>query len=155
MQLNPLRAGMLQGPERLGSYPWSRFGAYLAAPEHRPGWVRVDPLLGEHGIQEDTPAGQAQFEPWMERRRQKETDPEALKALRRGGCLGRRSFRRKMLPRMEGKLGEHHAGELHRGSAEAKAERLTGTRCRCLRPISFPPFNALPGAERMVMCISV
>jgi hypothetical protein len=25
---------------------------------------------------------------------------------------------------MEGKLGDHHAGELHRASAEAKAERI-------------------------------
>jgi hypothetical protein len=29
-----------------------------------------------------------------------------------------------MLLRMEGRLGEHHAGELHRASAEAKAERI-------------------------------
>ena len=29
-----------------------------------------------------------------------------------------------MLLRMEGKLGEHHLGELHRASAEAKAERI-------------------------------
>ena len=57
------------------------FGAYQAAPEHRPGWVRVDRLLGEHGIQQDTPEGRAQFEQWMERRRREETDPEALKAL--------------------------------------------------------------------------
>jgi len=103
---------------------WSSFGAYLAAPEHRPCWVRVDRLLGEHGIQEDTPTSRAQFEQWMERRRLEETDPEALKELRRGWCLGSQSFRREMLLRMEGKLGEHHAGELHRASAEAKAERL-------------------------------
>jgi regulator of protease activity HflC (stomatin/prohibitin superfamily) len=29
-----------------------------------------------------------------------------------------------MLARMEGNLGEHHSGELHRASAEAKAERI-------------------------------
>jgi hypothetical protein len=29
-----------------------------------------------------------------------------------------------MLARMEGNLGEHHSGELHRTSAEAKAERI-------------------------------
>jgi hypothetical protein len=114
---------MLHEPERLLSYPWSSFGAYLAAPEHRPGWVRVDRLLGEHGSRQDTPEGRAQFEPWMERRRWEERDPEALKALRRGWCLGSEGFRREMLLRMEGKLGEHHSGELHRASAEAKAER--------------------------------
>ena len=124
VHLNPVRAGMLPGPERLLSYPWSSFGAYMAAPEHRPSWVRVDRLLGEHGIQEDTPTSRAQFEQWMERRRLEETDPEALKVLRRGWCLGSQSFRREMLLRMEGKLGDHHAGELHRASAEAKAERI-------------------------------
>ena len=124
VHLNPVRAGMLKSAERLLSYPWSSFGAYLAAPEYRPGWVRVDRLLGEHGIQADTPTSRAQFEQWMERRRQEETDPEALKALRRGWCLGGESFRREVLLRMEGKLGEHHSGELHRASAEAKAERI-------------------------------
>jgi hypothetical protein len=115
---------MLPGQERLLSYPWSSFGAYMAAPEHRPSWVRVDRLLGEHGIQADTPTSRAQFEQWMERRRLEETDPEALKVLRRGWCLGSQSFRREMLLRMEGKLGDHHSGELHRASAEAKAERI-------------------------------
>jgi len=111
---------MLPGQERLLSYPWNSSGAYMAAPEHRPSWVRVDWLLGEQGIQEDTPTGRAQFEQWMEGRRLDETDPEALKVLRRGWCLGSESFRREMLPRMEGKLGDHHAGELHRASAETK-----------------------------------
>ena len=124
VHLNPVRARMLHEQERLLSYPWSSFGAYLAAPEHRPGWVRVDRLLGEHGIQQDSAEGRAQFEQWMERRRWEETDPEALQALRRGWCLGSEGFRREMLLRMEGKLGEHHSGELHRASAEAKAERI-------------------------------
>ena len=44
--------------------------------------------------------------------------------LRRGWCLGGEVFRWEMLLRMEGKLGDHHAGELHRASAEAKAERI-------------------------------
>ena len=122
--LNPVRARMLQPEERLLSYPWSSFGAYLAAPEHRPGWVRVDRLLGEHGIQEDTPAGRQRFEQWMERRRAEETDPEALKALRRGWCLGGEGFRREMLLRMSSSLGEHHSGQLHRQAADARAERI-------------------------------
>ena len=64
---------MLKPQERLLSYPWSSFGAYVAAPEHRPGWVRADRLLGEHGIQEDTAAGRQRFEQWMERRRAEAT----------------------------------------------------------------------------------
>jgi len=38
--------------------------------------------------------------------------------------LGSQSFRREMLLRMEGRLGDHHSGELHRASAEAKGERI-------------------------------
>ena len=38
--------------------------------------------------------------------------------------MGSEGFRREMLLRMEGKLGDHHSGELHRASAEAKAERI-------------------------------
>jgi hypothetical protein len=124
VHLNPVRAGRLRPQERLLSYPWSSFGAYLASPEHRPGWVRVDRLLGEHGIQEERPEGRARFEQGMERRRLEELDPEALKGMRRGWCLGGEGFRPQMLRRMAGRLGEHHAGELHRASAGAKAEQI-------------------------------
>ena len=37
----------------LGRLVW-----YLAAPEHRPGWIRVDRLLGEHGIGQDSASGE-------------------------------------------------------------------------------------------------
>lgn len=33
--------------------PRSSLGWYLAAPEHRPGGMGVDRLLGEHGIAEE------------------------------------------------------------------------------------------------------
>ena len=124
VHLNPVRAGMLKDGERLLSYPWSSFGAYLATPEHRPGWIRVDRLLGEHGIKADTAGGRERFEQWMERRRGEETDPEAQRELRRGWCVGGSGFRREMLLRMASGLGEHHSGELRQGSAEAKAERI-------------------------------
>ena len=57
-----MRAGLLRAQERLLAYPWSSFGYYLAAPEHRPHWIRVDRLLGEHGLQQDTAAAQQEFE---------------------------------------------------------------------------------------------
>ena len=44
--------------------------------------------------------------------------------MQRGWCLGSNAFKRQMLLRMESGLGEHHSGELHRGSAEAKAEQI-------------------------------
>ena len=50
VHLNPVRARLLQREDRLLGYPWSSVGWYLAAPEHRPQWMRVDRLLGEHGM---------------------------------------------------------------------------------------------------------
>jgi len=132
VHLNPVRARLIQAGERLLSYPWSSFGAYLAAPEHRPQWVRVDRLLGEHGIQADSAAGRQRFEAWMERRRTEETDPAVLGAMQRGWCLGSEGFKRQMLLRMEGDLGEHHSGELHRQAAQAKAERIVAAELRRL-----------------------
>ena len=124
VHLNPVRAGILKAEERLLAYPWSSLPAYLAAPEHRPHWVRVDRLLGEHGLQEDTAASREEFERRMEARRLEEADEEEIKALRRGWCLGSEPFRQKMLELMEGKLGENHSGELHRETAEQKANRI-------------------------------
>ena len=65
-------------------YPWTSLGWYLAAPEHRPGWIRVDRLLGEPGLAGDTAANRQEFERRMEARRLAATDGEALGALRRG-----------------------------------------------------------------------
>src|ERR1700757_2671429 len=74
VHLNPIRAGLVGKEDRLLAYPWSSLGGYLAAPEHRPGWIRVDRLLGEHGIQQDSAAGRQEFERHMEARRLEEMD---------------------------------------------------------------------------------
>ena len=74
MHLNPVRAGLVGKEDRLLAYPWSSRVWYLAAPEHRPSWIRVDRLLGEHGIQQDCPAGRQEFERHMEARRSEEED---------------------------------------------------------------------------------
>jgi putative transposase len=124
VHLNPVRAGLLKSEERLLAYPWSSLGYYLAAREHRPVWMRVDRLLGEHGLQGDSPFARQEFERRMEARRLEPGDEEGLKALRRGWCIGGEDFRLEMVERMEGKLGEHHSGELRRESAEARAERI-------------------------------
>jgi len=124
VHLNPVRARLLRPDERLLAYPWSSFPACLAASEHRPAWIRVDRLLGEHGIQRDTPAARELFERPMEARRLEETDEAALKVFRRGWCHGSEQFRQQMLEKMDGKLGEHHSGQLRRENAESKAERL-------------------------------
>jgi len=124
VHLNPVRARLLGLEERLLGYPWSSLVWYLAAPAHRPGWMRVDRLLGEHGIVADTAAGRQEFEARMEARRRQETEDEDWEPLRRGWCVGSAAFRQEMLERMEGALGEHHAGELRQESAVVRAERI-------------------------------
>jgi len=126
VHLNPVRARLLGKEERLLGYPWSSFGWYLAAPAHRPAWMRVDRLLGEHGLGEDTAQARQEFERRMEARRAQEDDDAQWAPLRRGWCLGGEDFRQELLDRIGGKLGEHHAGQLRGESASAKAERIIG-----------------------------
>ena len=132
VHLNPVRAGLLRPEDRLVAYPWSSLVWYGAAREYRPGWIRVDRLLGEHGIGKDTAAGRLEFERRMEARRAEAADEESIKAVRRGWCLGSEEFRRELLERMEGRLGEHHDGALRAETAQAKAERIIGEELRRL-----------------------
>ena len=60
----------------------------------------------------------------MKRRRLEALDEEALKPLRRGWYLGSEQFKEQMLELMEGKLGGSHSGELHRETAEQRANRI-------------------------------
>ena len=60
----------------------------------------------------------------MEARRAEESDEEALAPFRRGWCLGSEEFKARMLERLEGKLGDHHAGAMRLETAEAKAGRI-------------------------------
>jgi Transposase and inactivated derivatives len=126
VHLNPARAKMLDSQERLLEYPWSSFGHYLAAPAHRPAWLRVDRLLGEHGIQKDTAPGRVRFEQRMEQRRREvgEQQSEQWKALKRGWFLGSEEFKARLLEMMEPRLGEHHSGKLRYETTAAKAERI-------------------------------
>ena len=119
--LNPIRARLLSPASRLLEYPWSSFGYYLVEPRHRPNWLRVDRLLGEHGIARDTATGREEFERRLETRRREEGDPETCKALRRGWCLGSEPFKKDLLARLHGSLGDHHSGALRRESEAARA----------------------------------
>ena len=124
VHLNPVRAKLLRPEQRLLEYPWSSFGLYLAARPHRPQWLRVDRLLGEHGIQEDSGAGRRLFERRMEARRAEAGQEGQWKPIERGWCFGPAQFKAWLLEQIEGKLGEHHSGKMRQESAEAKAERI-------------------------------
>ena len=124
VHLNPVRAGLLAREDRLLAYPWSSFGLYLSAREHRPAWLRADRLLGEHGIPQDTPAGRQEFERHLERRRLEEVDQEALKEFRQNWCIGSEAFRQECLERMEGRANDNHPSRIRFETAPAKADRI-------------------------------
>jgi hypothetical protein len=52
--------------------------------------------------------------------------------------FGKRGIQKELLEQMEGRLGEHHAGQLRRESAEAKAEQIIGG------PAGVVPSRAVP-----------
>ena len=133
VHLNPVRAKLLQAKQRLLEYPWSSLVWYLAGPEHRPAWMRVDRLLGEHGIRQDTAEGRVEFEQRLERWRQAEDDGQQWVPIRRGWCLGSEEFRAKLLQQMQPGLGEHHSGRLRQESAVAKSEQIIAVELKRLR----------------------
>src|SRR6266508_4369962 len=57
VHLNASRAKLLGLNQSLRSYRWSSWPEYLKAPSQRQTWLRVDRLLGECRIPQDSPAG--------------------------------------------------------------------------------------------------
>ena len=90
VHLNPKRAGLLGEGAALESYPWSSYPAYLR-PRLRAAWLRVDRLLGEHGLSEDNGKSRREFA-----RRTEAIGPadctETGESLRRGWKLGGGGF---------------------------------------------------------------
>jgi REP element-mobilizing transposase RayT len=125
VHLNPVRAKLLASEQPLTTFRWSSYPEYLKEPGNRPSWLRVDRLLGEHGVPADTEAGRREFQQRMESRRAEELDGDWRK-IRRGWCLGNEQFREELLASAHGRLGEQHAGELRVESAEQKAQQIIG-----------------------------
>ena len=120
VHLNPVRAKMITPRQRLATYRWSSYRQYLMPRRRRPDWLRVDRLLGEHGVPRDSSAGRKHFAAAMEARRQGEMAQE-FKPVRRGWCLGDKAFRKELLSQMQGRRGPEHYGEEHFESDEARA----------------------------------
>ena len=90
VHLNPVRAKLLRPEQALRKYRWSSWPEYLKTPRKRPGWLRVDRVMGEQGIPLDSAAGRRELERRMEARRAAERGGPTN---RFGGVgfLGRRS----------------------------------------------------------------
>jgi putative transposase len=123
VHLNPVRARFLAPEEKLSRYRWSSYPAYLLPPGKRPEWLRVDRLLGEHGLQRDTRTSRREFAVRMEARRAGEGGRD-WKEVRRGWCLGGGEFKDGLLEEMGERAGQNHTGEERRESEEAWAQKL-------------------------------
>ena len=126
VHLNPVRAKLLRGEQRLAEYRWSSWPDYLKRPGQRPEWLRVERLMGEWAVREDNAAGRRELEIGMEQRREMEGSKENgdWNRLRRGWCWGGEEFRETLLELIGRKHGRQHHGEELKESDEQKAERL-------------------------------
>lgn len=122
VHLNPVRAGLVVPDQPLNSYAWSSYPLYLSPPR-RPAWLRVDRLLGEHGIFEDSAKARAGFSQRMEQRRSEGEVPETLAALRRGWRLGAADFLQRLAEKL-GRRGQPH--ELANQRRETDQQRAEG-----------------------------
>ena len=123
VHLNPVRAKRLPPEVALASYPWSSYPEYLKAAARRPGWLRVDRLLGEKGIPGDTEAGRGQFASLMERRRGEESGAD-YEPIRRDWVLGSEAFRQELLAAVVERVGPSHYGAQRQETGLQKAERM-------------------------------
>ncbi|HWM24003.1 MAG TPA: transposase [Chthoniobacterales bacterium] len=123
VHLNPARAGLLGKGQNLATYCWSSYPAYLAAARKRPGWLRVDRVLGEHGLARDDAKGRREFERRLESQRQTPDETEVA-VMRTGWRLGGEDFLDRLLERWNGKWHEHHGGKEKLETDLERARRL-------------------------------
>ncbi|MGH7979161.1 MAG: hypothetical protein ACREE6_07275, partial [Limisphaerales bacterium] len=126
VHLNPIRARLLLPRQRLSEYRWSSWPQYLKAPGKRPAWMRVDRLMGEWSVQEDSVREGRELEEGMEQCKELEWSRKNgdWKRLRRGWCFGPKEFREALLEKIGEKKGRQHHGQELDQSDEQKAERL-------------------------------
>ena len=123
VHLNPAQAKLLKPEEPLRKYAWSSWPEYLKRPGKRWPWLRVDRLLGEDRIPQDSAAGRRGLEQALEQRRVAERGAD-YKKVRRGWCFGADSFRKELLGQMKERIGAEHYGEERQETAEAHAEGI-------------------------------
>ena len=131
VHLNPARARLLRAEQALSAYRWSSYPEYLKAAARRPGWLRVERLLGEHGIPKDSPAGRGLFAARMEERQGAE-DGREYRRIRRGWCYGEEAFRKELLGQMVGRVEENHYAEERQESDAEKARRIVAAELKRL-----------------------
>jgi REP-associated tyrosine transposase len=92
VHLNPVRAGMIGNKAAVHSYSWSSCAHYLRTKSKRPGWLRRDRLLGEHGIVAEGVRSRREFSRRMDALRKEANQPQDLQPIRRGWKIGSEDF---------------------------------------------------------------
>lgn len=123
VHLNPARAGLLRPAQPLQAYRWSSYPWYVGPTSKRPTWLNVDRVLGEEGLQQDTPASRRQFAHRMEVRRAGE-DLDAYTTIRCGWCVGDQDFRVQLLDQLAPRFRSGHYGPERDETEERRAERI-------------------------------
>src|SRR5258706_1740642 len=111
VHLNPARAKLLSAEQPLSEYRWSSWPEYLKRPGKRPEWLRVDRLLGEYRIPQDSAAGRRYLAHQVEARRSAEESGE-FRAIRRGWFFGDAVLKQELLAQGSAKPGPSHYCEL-------------------------------------------
>ena len=123
VHLNPARAKLVKPGAPLREYPWSSWPEYLRRSTKRWPWLRVDRLLGEYRIPQDSAAGRRALERALEERRAGEEGTE-YKKVRRGWCFGAEGFRKELLGQMKEQMGAEHYGAERQETAAEHAEGI-------------------------------
>jgi len=129
IHLNPAKAKLFPTDQLLRAYPWSSWSAYLSPPSSRPAWLRVDRVMGEHGLSRDTPRTRRELEKHLEHRRKEGDFPRRES----GWFLGGRGFRRSLLQKISQQAGAEHFGPEIRESAAEKAGAIIRDNLRQFR----------------------
>lgn len=123
VHLNPVRARLLKPEQALREYRWSSWPEYLKPAPKRWPWLRVERLLGEYRIPQDSVAGRRRLEAALESRRGFEEGDE-FKPIRRGWFFGEKKLKEELLAQVSAKTGRYHYGEAVQESAIAIAEKI-------------------------------
>ena len=123
VHLAPIRARLVSPNKPLTSFAWSSYPLYLK-PALRPDWLRVDRVLGGHGIQADTAKGRIEFQKRMEARRLEGENPPEWAAFRWGWLLGAKDFAQRLAERLGRRGQKHGQARERRQTDEHLAERL-------------------------------
>jgi putative transposase len=149
VHLNPVRARLLKAKAPLESFGWSSYGAYIGALGRRPEWLRVDRLLGEHGIPRDSAAGRREFAAQMEERRGQEAEAD-YRQVRRGWCLGDEAFRKELAASAFGRVGPSHHSARRQETEVEKAEAIVKKELKKIGWSERDLRNQPKGAKRKV-----